>query len=412
MHPGTPSPPTRLVATVVVWALALAACGSSSGSPEVSDRSRSSLLVTDVAQEASVAQATQTHGENCVADFDGDGLSDLLLSTHREDGGWPLYQGLPDGRFRLNDAVDFARRDRHGCAVADFNGDGLLDIYMSIGGCEGTCEEPKELWIQQADHTFVDEAERWGIDDPGGRGRVPVVLNANDDDLPDLFTGQEEGVDYPSLNRVWINRGDHFELQGGQLTNELGNNCAAASDIDGDGLDEVVVCTPENGFFLYRNDGGVFVDATASFGLASYGRRTAELVDIDGDGRVDLVTVERSRVQILLNEGNRFGDASFIQELEDGKDVAFGDVDGDGDLDVYVQQGADTDEPDLLLLSEGDGRGFTPGPPLPPTTSGAGDTVVALPNWKGSGRVAFVVNNGFQDEPGPRRRQIFQFTDR
>ena len=42
---------------------------------------------------------------------------------------------------------------------------------------------------------------------------MPVVLDANGDELPDLFTGQEEGVDFPSLNRLWINKGDRFELQ-------------------------------------------------------------------------------------------------------------------------------------------------------------------------------------------------------
>ena len=104
----------------------------------------------------------------------------MLLSTHIAE--WPLLRGLPDGRFEpYYKGLDPGRRDRHGCAVADFNGDGLLDIYMSLGACQGKCTTEKELWIQRPDHTFVNEAKQWGISDPDARGRVPVVLNANGD---------------------------------------------------------------------------------------------------------------------------------------------------------------------------------------------------------------------------------------
>ena len=164
----------------------LASCGSDG------DDRDPSLQATDVADTVGIAQPSRTHGENCVADLDGDGLTDLLLSAHSDP--WQLYMGQPDGRFVRSNNIVFEPRDRHGCAVADFDTDGLLDIYVSIGACRGMCTNPKELWIQQDDHTFIDAAEAWGVSDPGGRGRVPVVLDANGDELPDLFTGAEEAV--------------------------------------------------------------------------------------------------------------------------------------------------------------------------------------------------------------------------
>src|SRR5262245_57096960 len=172
--------------------LALTACGSN-GSDGAEGRRPTDLRAVDVARHAGIAAATRTHGENCVADINKDGVPDLILSKH-EQYAWPLYLGRRDGTSELDDKVTFAKRDRHGCAVADFNGDGLLDIYMSIGGCKGTCTSDKELWIQQPDHTFKDEAQQWDVTDPPSRGRVPVVFDANGDGRPDLFVGSAPAV--------------------------------------------------------------------------------------------------------------------------------------------------------------------------------------------------------------------------
>ncbi len=391
----------------------LAACGSSGASH--SGASASSFVAKDVAAAAGaqVARATHTHGEDCVADIDGDGKTDLILSTHDTSTpppAWPLMLGVGNGKFRFDDKFILKPLDRHGCAVADFNHDGLLDFYLSRGACKGFCRSPKELWIQQKDHTFIDEAQQWGIRDPDGRGRVPLVVNANGDDLPDLFTGQEEGAKYPSLNRLWINKGDHFELQQGPITNDNGNNCAAAADIDGNGLDDIAVCTPTKGLFLYRNKGGKYVLDTKSFGVAPYGRETVKFEDLNGDHRPDLVTVTRSspsQVQVFLNRHGRYPTAAWTHPVTDGRDVAFGDINGDGQPDIYVQQGT---FPDQVFLNEGHGTRFVPGPKLP-AKKGVGDTVVPIPDWKGTHRVAFLVNNGFQFNPlGPR--QLIEFDRR
>ena len=411
MSPGR-SVSTRRLAWLG-FVVVLTACGSSGSSnsegSSQADAAAQSLIVRDVAREAGIARATQTHGENCVADLDDDGSTDLILSTHDTTSAspaWPLMRGVGDGRFELDERFTLKPADRHGCAVADFNGDGLLDIYLSIGACRGECKSPKELWIQQPDHTFVDEASQWGVSDPGGRGRVPLVVNVNDDNRPDLFTGQEEGVKFPSLNRLWINRGNHFELQNGPITNGKGNHCAAAADIDGDGRDEIAVCTPTNGFFLYRNVGGKLVEDTSSFDVDPYGRITVEFPDLNGDDRPDLVTVTRTQVQVFLNQDGHYPEATWSLDVADGKDVAFGDIDSDGDLDMYVQQGTEGDQ---MFVNTRDATQFDRGPRLP-SKQGVGDTVVAIPDWKGTGRAAFLVNNGFQYDRGPR--QLIEFEQR
>jgi FG-GAP-like repeat len=402
-------PASRLVRVMLAVAAVtlLARCGGASATIPTSS-SNSGLRATDEAAQAGIAQTTVTHGENCIADINHDGIRDLLLSGHNEE--WRLYLGRADGRFVQDHAVSFVGRDRHGCAVADYNGDGRLDIYFSIGADRGTLLPTKELWMQRRDHTFVNRAAAWRVTDPPARGRVPVAFDANGDGRPDLFTGAEVGVVYPSFNRLWINEGDHFEMQEDDaLNNELGNFCAAAADIDGDELDEVAVCTPKE-FLLYRNLGGRFAEDTKGFGMSKDAVRTAEFADLNGDGRPDLVIVQGPKVQMYLDERGHY-EAAFTQPVNDGRDVAFGDVDGDGDLDVYVQQGSHTDADDVLLLNRGDGRAFALGPKLPQPREGAGDMVIGMPDWRGTGRAAFIVNNGYQEHAGPRQLIVFTPTN-
>jgi hypothetical protein len=209
---------------------------------------------------------------------------------------------------------------------------------------------------------------------------------------------------------LWINKGDHFELQHGPLTNGLGNLCSAAADIDGDGIDELAVCTSANGFFIYkRNAAGIFTVATSHFGVASYGRRTVHFVDVNGDNRPDLATVTNTNVQLYLNEGGKYPSKPvFNQKVSDGFDVAFGDVDGDGDLDMFVQNGGHG--PDQIFLNEGGGRSWKKGPTLAPPANGSGDTVTPIPNYKGSHRAAFIVNNGYESTVGTRQLWVFTGT--
>jgi FG-GAP-like repeat/RTX calcium-binding nonapeptide repeat (4 copies) len=368
------------------------------------------LIARDVASEAGIARTVTTEGENCVFDYNRDGVMDLFLSTH-DAAPWQLFRGTPDGRFVETNVGTFPRRDRHGCATGDFNRDGRPDIYASIGACVGTCLAPKELWIQTAEGGFVDRAAQFGITDPGGRGREPITLNANGDVWPDLLTGQAVGVDYPSPNRLWLNQaGASFVNPPGLPTEEIGNNCDTAGDIDHDGFDELIVCGGGGQLFptvfrAYDNSGGTtWSDATAALGLPTFAHSDAELADLNRDGWLDLVTVRSNRLEVRLNVSGRFPSVNYSLALSDGRDLAVGDAEGDGDQDIYVVQGTNATVPDLLLLNRGSGASYESFPGLPQVTTGDGDTAQAIPNWKGTNRAAFLVNNGrAYPEPGPRQ---------
>jgi hypothetical protein len=368
------------------------------------------LIARDVASAAGIARSVTTTGENCVFDYDRDGIKDLFLSTH-DDGPWQLFRGKPDGTFVETNVGTFPTRDRHGCATGDFNGDGRPDIYVSIGGCQGTCTAPKELWIQTADGSFIDRAAQFGLDDPGGRGRQPITINANNDQWPDLYTGQAIGVDHPSPNRLWLNSGgDRFVNPPGLPTEEIGSLCATTGDFDSDGHDDLIVCGTENTFRVYKNGGGTWSDVTTAVGLPTWGRRDAELANLNDDHRLDLVTATAKKLEVRLNTAGRFPTISYALALTEGRDVAVGDADGDGDRDIYLVQGANATVPDLLLMNRGSGAAYESFSGLPQVTTGEGDKVEAIPNWKGTSRAAFVVNNGWAyPQPGPR--QLIELAD-
>jgi mannosyltransferase len=364
------------------------------------------LIARDVASEAGIARSVTTHGENCVFDYNRDGVEDLFLSTH-DDGPWQLFRGHPDGTFVETNVGTFPTRDRHGCATGDFNGDGRPDIYAAIGACQGTCTAPKELWIQTADGSFVNRAVQFGVADPGGRGREPITLDANNDRWPDLFTGQAAGVDYPSPNRLWVNdAGREFVNRAGLPTEEIDEQCDTAGDFDGDGYDELIVCSGAAGgnvLRMYDNTRGRWSVANAKFGVPPYGL-DAELADMNGDGRLDLVIATGRLLQVRMNDLGRFPTGSYYLTLSAGRDLAVGDADGDGDQDIYVVQGENGTVPDLLLMNRGSGASYLSFPGLPQATKGEGDRVEAIPNWKGTPRAAFVVSNGAAyPQPGPRQ---------
>jgi hypothetical protein len=147
---------------------------------------------------------------------------------------------------------------------------------------------------------------------------------------------------------------------------------------------------------------------TEELGVEPQGRQSADFGDVNGDGRPDLVTVTQTRVEVQLNDGGHYRRPAFTRDLEDGHDAALADVTGDGHLDLFVVQGGQTDEADLLLVGDGSG-GFTTGPDVP-RGEGAGDTVTPLPDWQG-GRAAFLVNNGYQHAQGARQLLIFRDGD-
>ena len=327
--------------------------------------------------EASGASA-QLGGLNLIsADYDADGDVDLLVLR----GAWLFDDGCVRNSLLRNDgagnftdvtrAVGLAEpaRPTQTAVWGDFDADGDLDLYVgneSRRAREPQADYPNQLFLQEADGTFVDRAEAAGVENDLYTKGVAAGDYDNDGDL-DLYCSNI------GPNRLYENRGDgtfrDVASEAGVSFPEGRSFACWFFDYDNDGWLDLFVAAYEGGMAevagdylglpvprvppsLYRNRGdGTFEDRARELGLDHvYLPMGANFGDLDHDGWLDIyLTTGKPELEALMPNvmlrnagGTRFEDVTFtggFGHLQKGHGVAFADLDQDGDQDIYHQLG-------------------------------------------------------------------------
>src|SRR5438477_464099 len=305
----------------------------------------------DVTREVGlVLKAKHSWGNPIWGDINNDGFVDLIVPTHGLLKSHGPFVYLNNGGKTFTDIratcgitrhVPLDAPDWHGFSFGDYDGDGNLDLYISIGATEGTLEKSDLLFRGRGDGTFENVTHSAGIETSTNRGRCGFWVDYDNDGRLDLFVKNFEGANRlyrnhgggPFQNTLYRNNGDGTFTD---LTAEAGvvggpNNWAAVwGDYDNDGFLDLFVTNPGidaegvgNANLLYHNNGdGTFTDRATEDGLALQDdnplhlHKVAAWADYNNDGFLDMIVKDglgSERVgDVAANGCHRLFNESFV----------------------------------------------------------------------------------------------------
>jgi hypothetical protein len=304
----------------------------------------------------------QVAGFAAWADYDNDGYVDLLIGGATSTGSAVhLYHNDGGKSFTLVPTPALTTAGEGDVAWGDYDNDGRLDLAIATGGVNKIYRNTVGGFVDSGAELGVGYHVKFAWADYDKDGNLDLVVSTRPYDQP--------------VTKLYRNDGGVFHQNGVSLLG-VSEGGVAWTDYDNDGNLDLVVggycnCSTWAKTSLYRNDGGVLVDAAMPLGGVDYGSLTWG--DYDGDGRSDLfatgnypiaqtMTVYRNTGTALVATGTGIQDSQLSS-------VALGDYDNDGRLDL-LWMGA-TNEGRMLKLYHNVHSAVNTPPAAPPSPTAA-----------------------------------------
>lgn len=279
------------------------------------------------------------------ADFDNDGLEDILITQGNSAGASDLiYYNKGDLTFELQPQLTNQINDPSvGATVGDMDNNGLSDIYVSTWYnrrntlYKGTPNNGFD--ITQMNPNSYSESATWG--------------DYDDDGYLDLYVCNSGNSTSDNRNLLFKNNAGTLSLQTNHPLVQATNHSRHATwvDYDQDGDEDLFICNEnQTRNELFRNEGsGNFIKITSAGDLLleASGSMGASWGDVNNDGWMDVFICNSG---YFVGQANRLyinhGDGTFskrtgIYESDNGCSFSssFSDFDNDGDLDLIVTNG-------------------------------------------------------------------------
>ncbi len=260
-----------------------------------------------------------------VGDVDDDGHLDIVTGNSGDN---VIYLNDGVGNFGIHHNFGTGSDQTISVAVGDVDSDGDLDIITGNSG------DPNTVYLNDGVGNFTPH-HNFGTEDDWTRDLV--IGDVDGDAHLDIITGNSG-----QQNVVYLNDGNgNFGTARNFGTGTDRTTSVAIGDVDDDGDLDIITGNISQQNVVYLNDGNGNFGIGHNFGTSSDQTISVAVGDINGDGHLDIVTGNYSyeRNKVYLNDGNgNFGTArnfGFDYFVDTGN-VALGDVDGDGRLDIIT----------------------------------------------------------------------------